>query len=176
MFESIDFEALHTMKPPEPRNCSDAYESESDASDSSEFQNAEPGLGGQQLSRLLGLQHNDEAVLSPAEPIKPSPKEPPPSNSAPSSAAQSKKSVINFPADEQQLQTRLLHQQETMPQWHNLVDKKLVLKHGLIDKRKVSRILSVESADISRKIVFKPGPLLSTEDVPVDIRSESLLC
>ena len=28
-------------------------------------------------------------------------------------------------------------QKESIPQWHNLVDKKLILKQGLIDKRKV---------------------------------------
>jgi hypothetical protein len=48
-----------------------------------------------------------------------------------------KKGLIHFPENEQQLQARLLQQQKTQPQWHNLVDKKLILKQGLIDKRKV---------------------------------------
>lgn len=148
MFESMDFDALYTTKPPRPKNCNDGYESESDASDSSEFQNAEPGLGGQQLSRLLGLQLNDEAVLSPTEPIKTSSKEVSPSASIPATTSQPKKSVVNFPTDEQQLQARLLHQQETMPQWHEIVYKKLILKHGLIDKRKVTLTLSIPETEV----------------------------
>lgn len=146
-FETVDFESLYLRMPPRPSNFTeDAVDSTSEADDFTA--DAEPGLGGQQLSRLLGLQLRDEpsadttnnsssssgssASLPPAVPTK---------ETAPSNNAQvtnkSSRTVVQFPANEQQLQARLLDQQKTIPQWHNLVDKKLILKQGLVDKRKV---------------------------------------
>ncbi len=114
-------------------------DSVSETSDPSEFLGAEPGLSGQQLSKLLGLQLNDEPLdASPSSTSATSKEVSTTTGSTNSSIPQStKKSVVNFPANEQQLQARLLLQQETQPQWHNLVDKKLILKQGLIDKKKV---------------------------------------
>lgn len=137
-FESIDFDTLYLKTPPWPTKCRDVAELASEVSDPSEFLNTEPGLSGQQLSKLLGLQLNDE----PSEQSRNS--APTPSKDALTSTSSAnnvlsqpmKKGLINFPVNEQQLQARLLQQQETQSQWHNLVDKKLILKQGLIDKRK----------------------------------------
>jgi len=94
-----------------------------EASNLDEFQDAEPGLGGQQLSRLLGLQLNDENItLTATNNVK--------------STQQLKRTVVNIPENDGQLQARLQAQQESLPQWHTLVDKKLILKQGLVDKRK----------------------------------------
>ena len=140
LFQSIDFEALYLKTPPRPSKFRDVVDSVSEGSDLSEFPSTEPGLSGQQLSKLLGLQLNDEpsdasqsSALALAKDV--SSIAIGSNNSTPQPA---KKSVVNFPANEQQLQSRLLTQQETQPQWHNLVDKKLILKQGLIDKRKVN--------------------------------------
>lgn len=138
-FESIDFDTLYLKTPPWPSKCRDVAELASEESDPSEFLNAEPGLSGQQLSKLLGLQLNDE----PSDPCRNS-ASPSKDTLSTTSTANSvlpqpiKKGLVNFPGNEQQLQARLLQQQETQPQWHNLVDKQLILKQGLIDKRKVN--------------------------------------
>lgn len=142
-FKSIDFDTLYLKTPPRPSKFRDEIDSVSESTDSSAFLNTEPGLSGQQLSRLLGLQLSDEpsnsdqtSASAPSEEVSPSIGS---TNNAISFPT--KKSVVNFPANEQQLQARLLRQQETQPQWHNLVDKKLILKQGLIDKRKVVFLL-----------------------------------
>jgi len=101
-----------------------------------DFQDAEPGLGGQQLSRLLGLQLNDENVTISEIPPQTA------NISNVKSTQQSKKTVVNIPENDQQLQVRLQVQQENLPQWHPLVDKKLILKQGLVDKRKVNLFVS----------------------------------
>ncbi|EFX72775.1 putative PDK-1 [Daphnia pulex] len=137
-FQSIDFETLYLKTPPCPSKCRDTVDLVSEASDPSEFLNAEPGLSGQQLSKLLGLHLNDE----PSDASRKSAPEPSRETSSSISSTTSvppppaKKGLIHFPENEQQLQARLLQQQKTQPQWHNLVDKKLILKQGLIDKRK----------------------------------------
>ena len=141
LFASVDFESLYLTTPPRPSNCAadDVVDSASNTEDFTA--DAEPGLGGQQLSRLLGLQLSDEtptvittnassppiisAALSKETPV--------------SSVPTKSKTTVQWPTDEQQLQARLVQQQETIPQWHNLVDKKLILKQGLVDKRKVTQ-------------------------------------
>lgn len=142
LFEATDFEALHLTTPPRPQNCQESIDSSSDEDLSEEFRNAEPGLGTHQLSKLLGLQIKEEPSAQTAAPSSPQVKEapatPPVSNA---SSVPQKKTAVSIPANDQQLQARLQHQQETIPQWHNIVEKKLILKQGLIDKRKV-RLLS----------------------------------
>ena len=137
-FQSIDFDTLYLKTPPCPSKCRDVVDLVSESSDPSEFLNAEPGLSGQQLSKLLGLQLNDEPSDASRNSAPTLSKEIPSissTNSVP--PLPTKKSLINFPANEHQLQARLIQQKESIPQWHNLVDKKLILKQGLIDKRKV---------------------------------------
>ena len=133
MFKTLEFESLYLATPPFSSNLKDAVNCDSKSDDLDEFQDAEPGLGGQQLSRLLGLQLNDENVTISEIPVQ----------TANASNARStqllKRTVVNIPENEQQLQLRLQVQQENVSQWHALVDKKLILKQGLIDKRKVSR-------------------------------------
>jgi len=120
-FESTEFENLYLTVPPLPSNLKTSVDEE--ASNLDEFQDAEPGLGGQQLSRLLGLQLNDENItLTATNNVK--------------STQQLKRTVVNIPENDGQLQARLQAQQESLPQWHTLVDKKLILKQGLVDKRK----------------------------------------
>jgi len=120
-FESTEFENLYLTVPPLPSNLKTSVDEE--ASNLDEFQDAEPGLGGQQLSRLLGLQLNDENItLTATNNVK--------------SMQQLKRTVVNIPENDGQLQARLQAQQESLPQWHALVDKKLILKQGLVDKRK----------------------------------------
>lgn len=138
LFDSVDFETLYLMTPPRPSNCANTVGSNSSEADLADFQDATPGLGGQQLSRLLGLQLSDEPSTTDSAPP------PPPSTKDVTTPASTiiqtpvkTKTIIQFPADEQQLKARLLHQQETIPQWHNLVDGQLILKQGLIDKKKV---------------------------------------
>ena len=133
-FESINFDTLYLKTPPCPTNLKDVVDSNSPADEFNEFQDAEPGLGGQQLSRLLGLQLNDDKISScqssaGAKEIT--------AVDANTSTQPAKRSVIQFPTSDQQLQSRLQQQRETLPQWHNIVDKKLILKQGLIDKKKV---------------------------------------
>jgi len=130
MFKTLEFESLYLATPPFSSNLKDAVNCDSKSDDLDEFQDAEPGLGGQQLSRLLGLQLNDENVTISEIPVQ----------TANASNARStqllKRTVVNIPENEQQLQLRLQVQQENVSQWHALVDKKLILKQGLIDKRK----------------------------------------
>lgn len=124
--------------PPRPSKCRDLVDPIPETSDSSEFLNAEPGLSGQQLSKLLGLQLNDEPTETGQHSPARSSKEALSNANSNVISPPAKKSLIVFPENEQQLQTRLLEQQESQPQWHNLVDKKLILKQGLIDKKKVT--------------------------------------
>lgn len=135
-FESIEFDTLYLKTPPCPVNFKDVVDSDSTTSEFNEFQDAEPGLGGQQLSRLLGLQLNDDKVSTISSSSSASPKETTIVDAASSTQPSSKRSIIQFPTSDQQLQERLQRQKETLPQWHNIVDKKLILKQGLIDKKK----------------------------------------
>jgi len=129
-FELIDFENLYLATPPLPSNMENIVDCDSTSDHFDDFQDAEPGLGGQQLSRLLGLQLNDENVTISEIPPQTA------NISNVKSTQQSKKTVVNIPENDQQLQVRLQVQQENLPQWHPLVDKKLILKQGLVDKRK----------------------------------------
>ena len=133
----MDFETLYLKTPPCPSKCAEVESSTPEANQQTEFLNTEPGLNGQQLSKLLGLQLNEEPSEVPDSSSAPSSKEGTSTGSSNNTAVSAKKTLVNIPANEEQLQARLLHQQEALPQWHNLVDKKLILKQGLIDKRKV---------------------------------------
>jgi len=153
-FKSIDFESLHLKTPPRPSGYTDSDDELAPTSHSPEFQGVEPGLGGQQLSRLLGFQLNDDSILvnSTSETKPPETKlsetavkSPLPTaatvstaitTTLPAKVVQSKRTLLNIPATEEQLDLRLKHQQENLSQWHHIVEKKLILKQGLIDKRK----------------------------------------
>ena len=157
-FKSIDFESLHLKTPPRPSGYTDSDDELAPTSHSPEFQGVEPGLGGQQLSRLLGFQLNDDSILvnSTSETKPPETKlsetavkSPLPTaatvstaitTTLPAKVVQSKRTLLNIPATEEQLDLRLKHQQENLSQWHHIVEKKLILKQGLIDKRKASRL------------------------------------
>ena len=158
-FEAVDFETLHLREPPRPRNFADVVDSNQMENDY-EFDNVEPGLGGAQLSRLLGLQLNDEAsgsvpIQESSSPTTPSSSQDAATSSSPSSSAAAKaKTSVQFPANDQQLRARLLQQQETIPQWHALVDKQLILKQGLIDKKMVKDLSSKLSVLFKRIISF----------------------
>ena len=194
-FESVDFETLYMTTPPCPSNYTDTTDSQTSASSLTEFQDAEPGLGGQQLTRLLGLQLNDDNVTdipiparlsrllglqSDQENVTVAQTSPSPSSNSTSSASQpSKRTVVSFPANEQQLLTRLQHQQENLAQWHQLVERKLILKQGLVDKRKVPIDCSLYfffMTDSCKLFFFVLlGPILPAQDAAADRRTQYLL-
>lgn len=144
----MDFENLYLMTPPLPTNLKDMVDCDYKSDHLDEFQDAEPGLGGQQLSRLLGLQLNDENVTISEIPVQTT------NTSNAKSTQQLKRTVVNIPENDQQLQVRLQVQQENLSQWHALVDKKLILKQGLVDKRKVCYCSSLQYMTNSFEVNF----------------------
>lgn len=142
-YDGLDFDTLHTTNPPPiypylPGNS----ESQELRSQYRVPDNLEPGLDDKQLTRLLGLDgHGSNSSSSSSSgssttatmtSVTSST-----SNTAPAPAPKPRKrsGILQMNDEEKQHQ---LDQQRCHSKWHNLVDGNLIVKQGLVDKRKVS--------------------------------------
>ncbi|KAK7863522.1 hypothetical protein R5R35_004975 [Gryllus longicercus] len=119
-FAGLDFETLYKQTPPP------IYPYLPGTSKNEELKShyrvpdhLEPGLDDKQLTRLLGLDLQDAEAIEtrPREPVRP----------------RKKSSIIDLSPGE--VNERLAIQARES-KWHNLVQKNLILKSGLVDKRK----------------------------------------
>lgn len=83
----------------------------------------EPGLDDKQMTRLLGLALNEDEEEIISNQQKPS----------------KKTSILDIPPEEM---AQRLDQQAKTNSWHKFVDGNLILKQGLVDKRKVKTLSS----------------------------------
>lgn len=123
-YDGLDFETLHTTNPPPiypylPGNS----EGQELRSHYRVPDHLEPGLDDRQLTRLLGLdgQSGSAPVATPA-----------PAAAAPRPRKRS--GILQMNDEEKQHQ---LNQQRQNSRWHQLVEGNLIVKQGLVDKRKV---------------------------------------
>jgi len=124
-FEGIEFETLYKQTPPQ------IYPYLPGTSDHEELRShyrvpdhLEPGLDDRQITRLLGLD-----LQGGSPPKTPSP-EPPVEKAR-------KKSGLGLSGlTPEEIATRLEEQKASSGRWHNLCDGNLILKQGLVDKRK----------------------------------------
>lgn len=140
-YNGLDFDTLHITNPPPiypylPGNS----ESQELRSQYRVPDNLEPGLDDKQLTRLLGLDghgsngNNGNSTGSSTTTTMTSVTS---SNSIPTPAPKPRKrsGILQMNDDEKQHQ---LHQQRCNSKWHSLVEGNLIVKQGLVDKRKVS--------------------------------------
>lgn len=121
-YEGLDFDTLHTTTPPPiypylPGNS----EGQELRSQYRVPDHLEPGLDDKQLTRLLGLdgQSDSPAVVTPSPVPRP----------------RKRSGILQMNDSEKQQQ---LQQQRCHSKWHQLVEGNLIVKQGLVDKRKVS--------------------------------------
>ncbi|XP_050525707.1 3-phosphoinositide-dependent protein kinase 1 isoform X2 [Daktulosphaira vitifoliae] len=116
-YEGLDFDKLHEMDPPPiypylPGNS----EGQELRSQYRVPDHLEPGLDYRQLTRLLGLE-SQSSLTTPAPAPRP----------------RKRSGVLHMTDEEKQHQ---LQQQKCNSIWHNLVEGNLIVKQGLVDKRK----------------------------------------
>lgn len=134
-YEGLDFNTLHTTNPPPiypylPGNS----ESQELRSHYRVPDHLEPGLDDKQLTRLLGLDGQSSSTNATPTPVpKPTRK---------------RSGVLHMNDEEKQHQ---LNQQRCNSKWHSLVENNLIVKQGLVDKRKVSFLECT-----STMLVFSP--------------------
>lgn len=123
-FHGLDFESLHSQTPPQ------IYPYLPGTSEHAEMRShyrvpdhLEPGLDDRQLTRLLGLDLGSQTEAEP-EPQHQKPRR--------------KTGVADLSPEEIR---RKLEQQQRESKWHSLVQGNVVLKQGLVDKRKVSVVI-----------------------------------
>lgn len=121
-YEGLDFNTLHTTIPPPiypylPGNS----ESQELRSQYRVPDNLEPGLDDKQLTRLLGLDGQSSSTTATPTPVPKPPRK--------------RSGVLHMNDEEKQHQ---LNQQRCNSKWHSLVENNLIVKQGLVDKRKVS--------------------------------------
>lgn len=118
-YEGVNFDTLHQTSPPPiypylPGNSSDNQELRSQYRVPG---NLEPGLDDRQLTRLLGL---DIRLPQPTVPVIPRPRK--------------RSGVMDLTAEE--IKEQLEKQQSENKKWNAVVEGNLILKQGLVDKRK----------------------------------------
>ncbi|XP_050443522.1 3-phosphoinositide-dependent protein kinase 1 isoform X2 [Adelges cooleyi] len=116
-YQDLDFDKLHEMNPPPiypylPGNS----ESQELRSQYRVPDHLEPGLDYRQLTRLLGLDGQSSSTTP-----------------APAPRPRKRAGVLQMSEEEKQHQ---LQQQKCNNKWHNLVEGNLIVKQGLVDKRK----------------------------------------
>jgi len=124
-YKGLDFDTLHTTTPPPiypylPGNS----ESQELRSQYRVPDHLEPGLDDKQLTRLLGLDGQSSSTTTPAPAPRP----------------RKRSGILHMNDEEKQHQ---LHQQKCNSKWHSLVEGNLIVKQGLVDKRKVSFVYSI---------------------------------
>jgi len=122
-YSGLDFDTLHTTTPPPiypylPGNS----ESQELRSHYRVPDNLEPGLDDKQLTRLLGLDGQSNSTTTPP---------------APAPRPRKRSGILQMNDEEKQHQ---LNQQRCHSKWHSLVENNLIVKQGLVDKRKVSSV------------------------------------
>lgn len=118
-YEGLDFDTLHTTNPPPiyPYLPGNSEEQEL-RSHYRVPDHLEPGLDDKQLTRLLGLDGQSSSTTP--EPV-PRPRK--------------RSGILQMDDEEKQHQ---LNQQRCNNKWHSVVEGNLIIKQGLVDKRKVS--------------------------------------
>lgn len=119
-YNGLDFDTLHVTNPPPiypylPGNS----ESQELRSQYRVPDHLEPGLDDKQLTRLLGLDGQSSSTTTPAPVPRP----------------RKRSGILHMNDEEKQHQ---LNQQRCNSKWHGLVEGNLIVKQGLVDKRKVS--------------------------------------
>jgi 3-phosphoinositide dependent protein kinase-1 len=119
-YKGLDFDTLHLTNPPPiypylPGNS----EGQELRSHYRVPDHLEPGLDDKQLTRLLGLDGQSSSTTTPAPVPRP----------------RKRSGILQMNDEEKQHQ---LNQQRCNSKWHTLVDGNLIVKQGLVDKRKVS--------------------------------------
>lgn len=125
-FAGLDWDTLGTTKPPAIYPLSDNRPPSRD--DHWVPDHLEPGLDRGQLSRLLGLDTTQPATQ--------------PARNKPSR----KKSYIQGLTEEEI--RRRLETQQVENKWHNLVEGNLILKQGLIEKRKLNSVSVINISQV----------------------------
>lgn len=134
-YKGLDFDTLHTTSPPPiypylPGNS----ESQELRSQYRFPDNLEPGLDDKQLTRLLGLDGQSSSttkVQGPDSQSSSTTATPPVHAPKP----RERSGILRMNDKEKQHQ---LHHQRCTSNWHSLVEGNLIVKQGLVDKRKVS--------------------------------------
>lgn len=126
-YKGLDFDTLHLTNPPPiypylPGNS----ESQELRSHYRVPDNLEPGLDDKQLTRLLGLDGQSSSATTP--PPVPRPRK--------------RSGILQMNDEEKQQQ---LDQQKATSKWHSLVEGNLIVKQGLVDKRKVRFIVFIKN-------------------------------
>ncbi|XP_043241496.1 3-phosphoinositide-dependent protein kinase 1-like isoform X2 [Amphibalanus amphitrite] len=139
-FAGVEFTQLHEQTPPVIYPFLPGNEEHGDLRSSYRVpDDLEPGLSDRQLTQvLLNSMSLDDWQQDSASPPASSPDEPPPAPSDPNQrlqarAARNKRNIADVPEDEA---ARRLAVQERDNKWHRFVEGHLILKQGLIDKRK----------------------------------------
>ncbi|CAH1724853.1 3-phosphoinositide-dependent protein kinase 1 isoform X1 [Aphis gossypii] len=117
-YKGLDFDTLHVTTPPPiypylPGNS----EGQELRSQYRVPDHLEPGLDDKQLTRLLGLDGQSSSTTTPAPVPRP----------------RKRSGILHMNDEEKQHQ---LHQQKCNSKWHSLVEGNLIVKQGLVDKRK----------------------------------------
>lgn len=123
-YNGLDFNTLHKTTPPPiypylPGNS----ESQELRSHYRVPDNLEPGLDDKQLTRLLGLDGQSSSTTT---------------TPVPAPRPRKRSGILQMNDEEKQHQ---LNQQRCNSKWHSLVEGNLIVKQGLVDKRKVSFVL-----------------------------------
>ncbi|XP_065340326.1 3-phosphoinositide-dependent protein kinase 1 isoform X1 [Cloeon dipterum] len=129
-YQGIDFETLHQQTPPVISPYLPGTSSHEELRSKSQIRcgipdNLEPGLDDQQLTRLLGLELKEPTIHSIVKTESPPPVQ---------EKSKSKISIFLNMSDEELKQK--LEEQKSTSKWHPFVQGNLILKQGLIDKRK----------------------------------------
>ena len=130
-FENIDFDRLHETTPPQIRS----YVSDPDEPDSvwAKFPEMEPGLGPGAMTRMLRLQI-EEGSLEESDPEDEDPTLDENSSLNSESSCIPSSGNIGDLTDEER--NRLLDIQRRNNEYHQFVEENLILKQGILDKKK----------------------------------------
>lgn len=128
-YRGLNFDTLHTTTPPPiypylPGNS----ESQELRSHYRVPDHLEPGLDDKQLTRLLGLDGQSSSTTNNTTTT---------ATPAPVPRPRKRSGILQMNDEEKQ---HLLLQQRNNSKWHSLVENNLIVKQGLVDKRKVSAV------------------------------------
>lgn len=160
-YKGLDFDTLSSTNPPPiyPYLPGNSEGQEELRSHYRVPDHLEPGLDDKQLTRLLGLDGQSSSTTTTPAPM-PRPRK--------------RSGILQMNDEEKQQQ---LNQQRSNSRWNSLVEGNLIVKQGLVDKRKVSFVIyNVPSTIHYILLFFCPGSICQKTYVDVDDGSPFILC
>lgn len=131
-FENIDFDSLHSSTPPQIQN----YIGDPDMEDNiwEKYPNMQPGLGPTEMSRMLKIQIEDGSLEESDPEVDPEDLDPDNASITSEGSCLPASGNIGDMSDEER--SRLLDLQRKNNEFHQFVEDKLILKQGILDKKK----------------------------------------